>query len=107
MQITVTVSDAIVREAAAHNLPVIEFVESLIDKGRSAATEPVAVERAIERAKARGAKFIVSTDAHHPNHLLNMRYGILTARRGGLAAEDIMNTYPAERFLQAVRTSRG
>jgi hypothetical protein len=52
MQITVTVSDAIVREAAAHNLPVIDFVESLIDKGRSAATEPVAVESAIERIRA-------------------------------------------------------
>ena len=38
----------------------------------------------VRAAKAKGAKFIVSTDAHHPNHLLNMRYGILTARRGGL-----------------------
>jgi DNA polymerase (family 10) len=57
----------------------------------------------VRAAKARGAKFIVSTDAHHPNHLLNMRYGILTARRGGLAAEDIINTYPADRFVQALR----
>jgi DNA polymerase (family 10) len=60
----------------------------------------------VRAAKARGAKFIVSTDAHHPKHLLNMRYGILTARRGGLAAEDIVNTYPAEQFVQALRTSR-
>jgi DNA polymerase (family 10) len=60
----------------------------------------------VRAAKARGAKFIVSTDAHHPNHLLNMKYGILTARRGGLAAEDIVNTYPAEQFVQALRTSR-
>jgi DNA polymerase (family X) len=57
----------------------------------------------IRAAKAKGAKFIVSTDAHHPNHLLNMRYGILTARRGGLEAADIINTYPAERFVQALR----
>jgi DNA polymerase (family 10) len=60
----------------------------------------------VRAAKAKGAKFIVSTDAHHPNHLLNMRYGILTARRGGLAAEDILNTYPPEQFVQALRTSR-
>jgi DNA polymerase (family 10) len=60
----------------------------------------------VRAAKAKGAKFIVSTDAHHPNHLLNMRYGIMTARRGGLAAEDILNTYPAEQFVQALRTSR-
>jgi hypothetical protein len=52
MQISVTVSDAIVREAAARNLPVIDFVESLIDKGRSTASEPVAVESAIERIRA-------------------------------------------------------
>jgi hypothetical protein len=52
MQITVTVSDAIVREAAARNLPVIDYVESLIDKGRSAPAEPVALDSAIERIRA-------------------------------------------------------
>ncbi len=60
----------------------------------------------VRAAKAKGAKFIVSTDAHHPNHLLNMKYGILTARRGGLEAGDIVNTYPSEQFVQALRTSR-
>jgi DNA polymerase (family 10) len=57
----------------------------------------------VRAAKAKGAKFIVSTDAHHPNHLLNLRYGILTARRGGLESDDIINTYPAEQFVQALR----
>ena len=57
----------------------------------------------VRAAKAKGAKFIVSTDAHHPKHLLNLQYGILTARRGGLEAADIVNTYPAERFVQALR----
>ena len=37
MQVTVTVSDTIVREAGIRGLPVIDFVESLIDKGLSAA----------------------------------------------------------------------
>ncbi len=60
----------------------------------------------IRMAKAKGAKFIVSTDAHHPKHLLNMRYGIATARRGGLRAADVMNTLPAEQFAQALRNSR-
>ena len=59
----------------------------------------------VRAAKAKGAKFIVSTDAHHPKHLLNMRYGILTARRGGLESEDIINTYPRERFAQQLRGS--
>jgi DNA polymerase (family 10) len=57
----------------------------------------------VRAAKARGAKFIVSTDAHHPNHLLNMKYGILTARRGGLTADDIVNTYPREQFVHALK----
>jgi DNA polymerase (family 10) len=57
----------------------------------------------VRAAKAKGAKFIVSTDAHHPKHLLNLQYGILTARRGGLEAEDIVNTYPTERFVRTLQ----
>ncbi len=60
----------------------------------------------VRTAKAKGAKFIVSTDAHHPSHLLNLKYGILTARRGGLTASDVINTNDAGAFLEAVRTSR-
>jgi len=61
----------------------------------------------VRAAKAKGAKFIVSTDAHHPKHLLNMRYGVATARRGGLTADAILNTYSAEQFVRALRTPRG
>jgi DNA polymerase (family 10) len=61
----------------------------------------------VRAAKAKGAKFIVSTDAHHPNHLLNMRYGILTARRGGLEAGDILNTYSTDEFVKALHAPRG
>jgi DNA polymerase (family X) len=57
----------------------------------------------IRTAKAKGAKFIVSTDAHHPKHLNNMRYGILTARRGGLAAADILNSLSREQFMKSLR----
>jgi len=60
----------------------------------------------VRAAKAKGARFIVSTDAHHPKHLANMRYGILTARRGGLTAGDVMNTLPAAQFAQALRAPR-
>jgi DNA polymerase (family 10) len=57
----------------------------------------------LRTAKSRGAKFTVSTDAHHPKHLANMRYGVLMARRGWLSPDDIMNTRSLEefdRFLQ-------
>jgi hypothetical protein len=51
MQVTVTVPDAIVRDAAAHGTSVVEFVESLIDKGKLAASEPPVLDSAIERIR--------------------------------------------------------
>ncbi len=57
----------------------------------------------IRTAKARGAKFIIATDAHHPNHLAFMRYGVLTARRGWLGPPDVMNTLDAGAFANAIR----
>ena len=56
----------------------------------------------IRAAKARGARFIISTDAHHPKHLWSMRYGVTTARRGWLGPADIMNTLPLEQFAAAI-----
>ena len=56
-------------------------------------------------AKSKGAKFTISTDAHHPRHLLNMRYGVVTARRGWLEAGDILNTLRVEEFATAIRKS--
>jgi hypothetical protein len=52
MQITVTVSDAIVREAGTRGMSVIDFVESLIDKGLSAAQGRPVLDSAMERIRA-------------------------------------------------------
>ena len=52
MQVTVTVSDVIVREAGVRGLPVIDFVESLIDKGMSAAHGRPVLDSAMERIRA-------------------------------------------------------
>jgi len=52
----------------------------------------------LRRAKAHGVKFTISTDAHHPKHLANMRYGVTMARRGGLGSRDVMNTRSAAEF---------
>jgi DNA polymerase (family 10) len=54
-------------------------------------------------AKARGAKFVISTDAHHPKHLANMRYGVTMARRAWLEPADILNTLPAVEFAKAIK----
>jgi len=58
----------------------------------------------IRAAKAKGAKFTISTDAHHPKHLDNMRFGVITARRGWLGPEDVLNTLPADRLAAALAT---
>ncbi|MCU1263676.1 MAG: hypothetical protein JWO80_6561 [Bryobacterales bacterium] len=57
-------------------------------------------------AKARGAKFTISTDAHHPKHLGNMRFGVTTARRGWLEPKDVLNTLPVEDFARAIRAKQ-
>jgi DNA polymerase (family 10) len=57
----------------------------------------------VRTAKARGARFIISTDAHHPKQLWSMRYGVITARRAWLAPADIMNTLPVDQFAAAIR----
>ena len=57
----------------------------------------------IRIAKSKGARFMISTDAHHPRHLLNMPYGVLTARRGGLTAADILNTRQTDEFAAGRR----
>ena len=56
----------------------------------------------IRAAKGKGCRFVVDTDAHRPQHLANMRYGITTARRGWLTASDVVNTRPLEEFLGAM-----
>jgi hypothetical protein len=52
MQITLTVSDEIVREAGDRGLPVIDFVESLVDRGFLAVKERPVLSSAIERIRA-------------------------------------------------------
>ncbi len=60
----------------------------------------------IRAARARGARFTISTDAHHPKHLANIRYGVTMARRGWLEASDIVNTLPGAEFARALRNPK-
>ncbi|MCL6546668.1 MAG: DNA polymerase/3'-5' exonuclease PolX [Bryobacteraceae bacterium] len=57
----------------------------------------------LRAAKQRGVKFVISTDAHHPKHLPNMRYGVITARRGWLEKTDVINTLPLPEFLAILK----
>jgi DNA polymerase (family X) len=56
----------------------------------------------LRSAKKRGVKFTISTDAHHPTHLRNMRFGVTMARRGWLEAADVMNTLPEQAFRESL-----
>ncbi|MDX2150118.1 MAG: DNA polymerase/3'-5' exonuclease PolX [Bryobacteraceae bacterium] len=60
----------------------------------------------LRHAKSKGCRFIISTDAHHPKHLLNMRYGVTMARRGWLQPEDVLNTLNAQEFEAQIRKPR-
>ena len=44
-------------------------------------------------AKERGVKFVIGTDSHSIANLSFIRFGVATARRGGLEKSDILNTY--------------
>ncbi len=56
----------------------------------------------LKRAKSFGVKFTIATDAHHPKHLANMKYGVKMARRGWRRPRDVMNTLPASEFAAAL-----
>jgi DNA polymerase (family 10) len=58
--------------------------------------------RLLRSAKKRGVKFTISTDAHQPKYLLNMRFGVTMARRGWLEASDVMNALPLPAFEAAL-----
>ncbi len=60
----------------------------------------------IRHAKSLGARFVINTDAHHPRHLHNMQYGILTARRGWLTPEDVLNTSGLDGFTAFLASRR-
>ncbi len=57
----------------------------------------------LRRAKQRGIRFVVSTDAHSTAQLANLRFGVAMARRGGLRQRDVLNALPFAKFREAVR----
>jgi DNA polymerase (family 10) len=51
-------------------------------------------DRACKAAKEAGVPIILSADAHSPEGLGHLRFGIAQARRGWLEAGDVVNTRP-------------
>ncbi len=61
-------------------------------------------DRHVKLARDKGMKIVISTDAHAPEHLQLMRYGVITARRGWMEKKDVINTLPPKQLLESLRT---
>jgi DNA polymerase (family 10) len=57
----------------------------------------------IYRARELGVKLVMNTDAHAPEHLGFMRFGIGVARRGWCEAKDILNTQPLAEIVKFLK----
>jgi DNA polymerase (family X) len=51
------------------------------------------------RAQEMGIPLAINTDAHNAEQMDLMHYGVRTARRGWIQAENVINTWPLEKFL--------
>jgi DNA polymerase (family 10) len=60
----------------------------------------------IRAARDAGVKFAIDTDAHATGHLDFLRYGVGTAQRGWLTADDVINTWPLNRLTTFLRKDR-
>ncbi len=52
----------------------------------------------IRLGKEMGVKFAISTDAHDLSSLDDIKYGVLTARRGWAEPDDVINTWPLQKL---------
>lgn len=58
----------------------------------------------IKRAIENNCKLVINTDAHKINSLkTNMKFGVLTARRGWAENKDILNTLPLKDMLNSLK----
>jgi len=53
-------------------------------------------------ARDMGARLSISTDAHSTQQLEVMKFGVFTARRGWIEAQNVINTLPLEGLLKAL-----
>jgi len=60
----------------------------------------------IRAARDAGVKFAIDSDAHSTSDLGNMPYGVGTAQRGWLTADDVINTWPLDRLRAFLRKGR-
>ncbi|MCD6574797.1 DNA polymerase/3'-5' exonuclease PolX [Candidatus Aerophobetes bacterium] len=57
-------------------------------------------------AKKRGVKVVINTDAHNKDSLDFIKLGVITARRGWLEKEDVVNTLSLKEFAEILKQRR-
>jgi len=57
----------------------------------------------VKLAKEKGIQFVIGTDSHSINHLLFIRFGVATARRGWLEKKDVLNSYPLKEIKKILQ----
>jgi DNA polymerase (family X) len=58
-------------------------------------------------AKSKGVKCVINPDAHRNEHAMFLRLGTGVARKGWLAAADVINTLPLEKLRKELAKKRG
>jgi DNA polymerase (family 10) len=58
---------------------------------------------AVRRALELGATIAINSDAHHPDNLDWIRFGVITARRGWASAAQVANTWSFEALQEWLR----
>ncbi|RDI44213.1 DNA polymerase/3'-5' exonuclease PolX [Falsibacillus pallidus] len=53
----------------------------------------------IAKAQKSGVKIVINTDAHNKDNLKFMELGVAAARKGGIAPENILNTYSKDQLM--------
>ena len=62
--------------------------------------------RFYQQAKSQGVLFSINPDAHAIDEIDNMMYGVAMARKGGLTAADIVNTYQGDSLYKILARKR-
>jgi DNA polymerase (family 10) len=57
-------------------------------------------------ARDAGVHLVISSDSHSPTGFSALRWGVATARRAWLTADDILNTKPVDALRSALRRHR-
>ena len=94
-----------------YNLNMDEIIEAAVTHGVALEinSQPQRLdlnERHAKRARDRGVKLVISTDAHAPDQFNLLDWGLLVARRAWLEPRDILNTQAITELRMSLRGKR-